>query len=107
MDPGFTPCGYIANLLNRQPFNFNCTLRPRTKITIAYDESDGSFEVRGTWMSFYERVPDRNPITQSIMRYLSMRRSWFLYVWFALVRLIFQSFTPCPLCRTAKIERTS
>ena len=30
MDPGFTPCGYIANLLNRQPFNFNCTLRPRT-----------------------------------------------------------------------------
>src|SRR6516164_2471623 len=31
MDPGFTPCGYIANLLNRQPFNFNCTLRPRTE----------------------------------------------------------------------------
>jgi hypothetical protein len=32
MDPGFTPCGYIANLLNRQPFNFNCTLRPRTLV---------------------------------------------------------------------------
>ena len=38
MDPGFTPCGYIANLLNRQPFNFNCTLRPRTKIKKAAGE---------------------------------------------------------------------
>jgi hypothetical protein len=64
MDPGFTPCGYIANLLNRQPFNFNCTLRPRTQkieselhyypCPVIYD--DERFDLGGTLEESFQRV---------------------------------------------------